>query len=316
MWRWMVRVVGALAALVGAFALGGAVSAMSRLPDLQPWHHLVTSLEPRADDIGEGFTLDDYLRREDAVFAEARQQIEAVVAAGADPLVPNRYVAASRSAPSRFATDFNRTQIVAPTEVRGGALLLHGLTDAPYSMRAMAERLQADGFITLSLRMQGHGTVPGGLVGVTWEDWAAAVRMAARHVRGAIGEGQPLVIVGYSNGGALAVNYTLEALEDARLADPDGAGAAVADDWRVAGRAGRPPHQPARPVPVLREGPLARRRARVQPVQVQLVSGQCRAADGAVHGRDSEPLEPRGRGRPADPVPAGAGLPVGGRHHA
>ena len=25
--------------------------------------------------------------------------------------------------------------------------------------------------------MQGHGTVPGGLVGVTWEDWAAAVRM-------------------------------------------------------------------------------------------------------------------------------------------
>ena len=139
------------------------------------------------------------------------------MAEGANPQVPNRYVAASRSAPSRFATDFNRTQVVVPPQVRGGALLLHGLTDAPYSMRAMAERLQAAGFVTLSLRMQGHGTVPGGLVGVTWEDWAAAVRMGARHVRGAIGQDQPFVVVGYSNGGALAVNYTLEALEDARL---------------------------------------------------------------------------------------------------
>ena len=210
----------ALAALVGAFAIGGAVSAMSRLPDLHPWHHLVTTLEPRAADIGEGFTLDDYLRREDAVFAESRQRVEAVVAAGANPLVPNRYVAGSRSAPSRFATDFNRTQVRVPPQVRGGALLLHGLTDAPYSMRAISERLQGAGFVTLSLRMQGHGTVPGGLVGVTWEDWAAAVRMGVRHVRGAIGQDQPLVIVGYSNGGALAVNYVLDALEDARLAAP------------------------------------------------------------------------------------------------
>ena len=210
----------ALAALVGAFAVGGAVSAMSRLPDLQPWHHLVTGLEPRAGDIGAGFTLDDYLRREEAVFAESRQQVDAVVADGASALVPNRYVAASRSAPSRFATDFNRTQVVVPAQVRGGAVLLHGLTDAPYSMRAMAERLQSAGFVTLSLRMQGHGTVPGALVAVTWEDWAAAVRMAVRHVRSSIGEAQPLVIVGYSNGGALAVNYALDTLDDAQLAAP------------------------------------------------------------------------------------------------
>ena len=211
---------GALAALVGAFAIGGAASAMSRLPDLQPWHHLVTSLEPRATDIDAAFTLDDYRRREDAIFAEARQQVDTVVAAGANPQVPNRYVAASRSAPARFASDFNRTQVLTPAEVRGGALLLHGLTDSPYSMRSMAERLQAAGFVTLSLRMQGHGTVPGGLVSVTWEDWAAAARMGARHVRGAIAQDQPFVVVGYSNGGALAVNYTLEALDDAQLATP------------------------------------------------------------------------------------------------
>ncbi len=82
---------------------------------------------------------------------------------------------------------WNRTQILAAAAPRGGALLIHGLTDSPYSMRAIAERLNANGFYTVSLRMQGHGTVPGGLTNTTWEDWSAAVRMGARHVRDRIG---------------------------------------------------------------------------------------------------------------------------------
>jgi alpha-beta hydrolase superfamily lysophospholipase len=103
---------------------------------------------------------------------------------------------------------------------RGGALLVHGLTDGPYSMRAVAERLNAGGFYTLSLRMQGHGTVPGGLIDATWQDWMAAVHMGARHVRDQIGAGQPLILVGYSNGGALVTKYALDALDDAALPPP------------------------------------------------------------------------------------------------
>ena len=87
-------------------------------------------------------------------------------------------------------------------------------------MRAVAERLNAGGFYTLSLRMQGHGTVPGGLIDATWEDWMAAVRMGARHVRDQIGADRPLVLVGYSNGGALLTKYALDALEDASLPKP------------------------------------------------------------------------------------------------
>ena len=141
-----------------------AVSAMSRLPDLQPWHQLVSTLEPRASEMTETFGLDDYLRREDAVFREAQARMDATVGRGADPAVPNRYVAASRSAPGRFPVDFNRTQVQVPAQVRGGALLVHGLTDSPYSMRTVASRLHDAGYYTLSLRMQGHGTVPGGLM--------------------------------------------------------------------------------------------------------------------------------------------------------
>ena len=220
MLRWLRWALAAAAIAVAAFALGGAASSVSRLPDLQPWHHLVTALELRAAEIGSTATLDEYLQREDAVFREVRERVEAPVTAGADPVIPNRYVTGSRSHWSRLGKDWNRTQILDAPEPRGGALLVHGLTDSPYSMRALAARLNARGYYTLSLRMQGHGTVPGGLVGPEWEDWLAAVKLGARHVRSRVGEGRPLVLVGYSNGGALLTKYALDAVEDDSLPKP------------------------------------------------------------------------------------------------
>ncbi len=217
---WLLRGVLAVPIAGALLAIGGAGSAISRLPDLEPWHVLVSRLEPRAAEITNAFTIEDYLRREDAVFREARERVDAVVSATANATVPNRYVTGSRSYPEKLGDNRNRTQILEAAELRGGALLIHGLTDSPYSMRALAARLNARGYYTLSLRMQGHGTVPGGLVTVTWEDWAAAVRMGARHIRQVIGSDRPLVLVGYSNGGALVTKYALDALEDATLPTP------------------------------------------------------------------------------------------------
>ena len=68
--------------------------------------------------------------------------------------------------------------------------------------------------------MPGHGSVPGGLTQATAEDWMAAVRMGVRHVRRTVGADRPIVVVGYSNGGALAVRYALEAAADPRLPAP------------------------------------------------------------------------------------------------
>lgn len=215
--RWLVRAVTAVALFAAALVAGGAINAISRLPDLEPWHRLHTTLEARASDLPETATLDDLLRREEAVFREASERVDSVVSAGADVSIPHRYVTGSRSHPSRFDTNWNRTQILDTPEPRAGALLVHGLTDSPYSMRAIAARLHERGIYTLSLRMQGHGTVPGGLVRPRWEDWSAAVRVGVRHLRQRIGPDRPLVLVGYSNGGALAIKYALDALEDARL---------------------------------------------------------------------------------------------------
>ena len=209
-----------LVIVVLTLVVGGAVQAMLNLPDLQPWHRLVPRAELRAADLTEAFTLEQYLKREAEVFDEVREQVEAPVTATSSPGVANRYQSASISSPRQVGQDWNRTYELTPATVRGGALLIHGLTDGPYSMRAIAGALHAQGYYSVALRMPGHGSVPGGLTQATAEDWMAAVRLGVRHVRRTVSADRPIVIVGYSNGGALAVRYALEAAGDPRLPAP------------------------------------------------------------------------------------------------
>ena len=69
-------------------------------------------------------------------------------------------------------------------------------------------------------RLPAHGTVPGALTDVEWETWAAATRLAVREARRRIGPDLPLHLVGFSNGGALAMQFALDALENDQLARP------------------------------------------------------------------------------------------------
>ena len=188
------------------------MSARRRLPDLEPWHRLVPR-DFKAADLTPQFSLTDYLRIEDGAFRAVHDQIEQRL----DPawrLPANRYNPDGHAYPGRLGTDWNRTQVLAPdAEPIGGALLVHGLTDAPYSMRAIGNDLRTRGYYAVGLRVPGHGTVPAGLTGVTWEDWLAAVRLVARHVRATVGPDKPLVLVGFSNGGALVLKYALDALQ-------------------------------------------------------------------------------------------------------
>ncbi|HTR02481.1 MAG TPA: alpha/beta fold hydrolase [Thermoanaerobaculia bacterium] len=213
--KWVFGIVDVAFIVVVTLVFVRACDARSK-PPLQPWHGTLAG-EVRAKDIGPSATLADYLRLEDALFAEMEKKI---IVPGAPDVRErlSRYAAEGVTNPLRFARNWNHTyELVPEGEVRGGVLLLHGLTDSPYSVRAEAEVYAKEGFYALALRVPGHGTIPGALTEARWEDWRAAARLGARAVRARVGPNLPFHIVGYSNGGALAVQYALDALDDASL---------------------------------------------------------------------------------------------------
>ena len=210
--RWSLRLIWSVALVFATIVIGGAFDARRRLPDLQPWHRLVPQ-DAGIRTLTNSSTLADYLAIEEGAFRTVRERIENTL----DPawkLPANRYNRDGHSHPSRFGVDWNRTQILSPeVEPVGGALLVHGLTDAPYALRSIGQDLRERGYYVVALRVPGHGTVPAGLIDVTWEDWLAAVRVAAREIRTRIGADTPLLLVGYSNGGAQVLKYALDVIE-------------------------------------------------------------------------------------------------------
>ena len=162
-----------------------------------------------------------YLAAEQRIFDEVRAEVTQKLPP--EERVPvNRYFDGSPVYPGRFADDWNRSHLLEPDgPPKGAVVLLHGLTDAPYSQRHIAQAYRDHGFVAIVPRLPAHGTVPAALTDIEWPDWAAATRLAVREARRRVGPGLPLHLVGFSNGGALAMQYALDAIEDDRLSRPD-----------------------------------------------------------------------------------------------
>jgi len=161
-----------------------------------------------------------YLKLEDRLFRELQEKVYQSSAGQGSSF--NRYRTGSRSDPSSYKVNWNKSFEMPVANPRGGVLMLHGLSDSPYTMRALAEKFSAQGFWVVGLRLPGHGTIPAELTRCTWQDWAAAAGIGARHLRNQIGRELPLYIVGYSTGAALAVEYCLEGISDIEIPRPNG----------------------------------------------------------------------------------------------
>ena len=213
--KWAAVLIGV--SLVSVLALRAYDS--QRGPSLQLWHthvpHELTAAEiDKAD-------WKSYLAAEQLLFDDVRKEVTEKL----DPEVrvsSNRYFDGSPIYPPKFPHDWNHSYIMEPDGPPVGAVvLLHGLTDSPYSLRHIARRYRDDGFVAIAIRLPGHGTVPAGLSAVAWEDWSAATRLAVREARRRIGPTLPLHLIGFSNGGALAMKYALDGLGDKTLSRPD-----------------------------------------------------------------------------------------------
>jgi esterase/lipase len=89
---------------------------------------------------------------------------------------------------------------------RRGVLLTHGLTDSPYFMRHLAALFQQNGFRVMAILLPGHGTQPGDLLEVTWQEWAKAVAYGSDRLAEEVDE---IYLAGLSSGGALSIYQSL-----------------------------------------------------------------------------------------------------------
>ena len=92
-----------------------------------------------------------------------------------------------------------------------GVLLTHGLSDSPYFMRHLAGFFQQNGFRVLAIMLPGHGTQPGDLLDIRWQEWAKAVAYGVDRLAE---EADEIYLAGYSAGGALSV---FQSLRDERV---------------------------------------------------------------------------------------------------
>ena len=129
-------------------------------------------------------------------------------------------------------TPGNRSHELGHAEPKGAAVMLHGLSDAPYSLDAVGRLLHERGFHVVWLRLPGHGTHPGALRRVDWEDWMAATALALSHAASRA-PGKPLYVAGYSTGAPLALLHVLRAIEDSVADDADAPPAVLPGDRRV-----------------------------------------------------------------------------------
>jgi alpha-beta hydrolase superfamily lysophospholipase len=197
------RLVSAALILVAMILSAGCAA-----PTLEPWHSEELDEEFTAEHLDQVRNFSDYLELEDRLFAQLRREVYERVDTGTKQSLV-RYSPGSAADPSGRSPNWNRSFELVPSEAIGGVLLLHGMSDSPYSLRALGETLNQRGYRVIGLRLPGHGTAPSGLVHVRADDMVAAVRLAMAHLALQLGS-RPIHIIGYSTGASLALDYALD----------------------------------------------------------------------------------------------------------
>jgi carboxylesterase len=120
-----------------------------------------------------------------------------------------------------------------------GALVLHGFTGNPSSMRGLAEAFAGAGFHVEMPRLPGHGTTVEDMQATGWADWTGEVEAAYQRLTARAGR---IVVAGLSMGGSLTLWTALQHPEVAGLVcinpatTPQGADiATMLDDMLAAG---------------------------------------------------------------------------------
>ncbi len=210
-WILFISFLGSLLIGITAFILY-----MRSLPSLNIWH--TTALENEFVHNANIKNFDAYLKLEERLFIELDEKIYNRVSTNVKNSI-HRYTKNSISDPRRWDKAWNRSFELPVKNPKAGILLVHGMSDSPYSLHTQAEYLHKRGVWVVAIRLPGHGTIPSALREVKWEDMASVVKIGMKRLNEKVGD-NPIHIMGYSTGAPLALNYTLLALNDSTLTLP------------------------------------------------------------------------------------------------
>ncbi|MFV7772146.1 alpha/beta hydrolase [Shewanella marisflavi] len=189
-------------------ALAFGIWFLNARPDLSLWHTTHLEHQFRLDKQVQDFR--EYLSLEAKLFDEVERKVYHKTQNWVDqPL--NRYVHGSYADPDNWLTAWNRSYEWPNDNAEFGVLLLHGMSDSPYALSHFATHFKSSAHL-VGLRLPGHGTIPSGLVDLTWQEMAKAVSLATEHLKAQLVD-KPIYVVAFSTGAALALNHELEALK-------------------------------------------------------------------------------------------------------
>lgn len=126
-----------------------------------------------------------------------------------DYIAKNKKIIANHCMTPAWKIDLNAPYELRPEKSNPncGALLIHGLLDTPFIMHDLGKHLQSNGLMVRSVLLPGHGTVPGALLNIKFQDWIQTVRYGVTSLKKEVDQ---VFLMGFSTGAILSIYEALE----------------------------------------------------------------------------------------------------------
>lgn len=205
-----------LSALLFLILLIRGFYSIKSIPETEAWHDYKSFRE--TFNYSNYSSLEEYIDDEEKFITQIFNNQHRV------PNAPPRFQMGSISNPQKPDNNLNRTSIYRPNKKpKGVAIVVHGLSDSPYHMLHIVNKLKDQGLYVINLRLPGHGTAPGALVGVKWREWFKAVdfavEMGFKELKNTTDN--KFIFVGFSTGGALLLRHMLLEVQSNGVRVPD-----------------------------------------------------------------------------------------------
>lgn len=177
-------------------------------PELKKWHEKSKYEEPSYEKFK---TIDEYLVAEKEFLEKTYAEVEIKSKDDLTRFSKNGILSPINEKGENINSSFE----LIPEEIKGGVLLLHGLTDSPFMMRDVGQIFYEKGYYVLGLRYKYHGTFPGELPKISQKDFEEAAIFGSKMIKEKLKDikNPEFYMVGFSTGAAATLQYMTQSVK-------------------------------------------------------------------------------------------------------